>query len=436
MEVTKYFIAVELPEGQLIYNTLTTAMTVLDKSVYENIFIHNDFSDKEEVQLLYEQGFLTESNSKTLTFLKSLRAKDLSNKIQDVGIVTTTDCNARCYYCFENGVKHYDMSQKTADDAVSFLKRFCPDRNLRLFWFGGEPLKNFDIIRYITNKLQLLNYTLDTNVITNGSLLTQEHIDFFISNYNQITFQITIDNVYEKYQDIKRYVDVNKEGAFDRTINNVKLLLRNGLQVKVRINFKASEYNEGEKVLHVLEELFDGCDTSRLFIYLAPLSLHGEGELICSYSCQDNHPYLRLLKEHLQTALQSDSFNQDHLNDSILSILELKPKCSFCGIGGERRITIDANGDLFKCHRLVGRKDFKVGSVANGVINDNDVYRFFKEIEITSLECLDCSILPICQGGCKGNALMYGASHRCHNIKQVKADVVSLYYETLSKYPE
>ena len=436
MEVTKYYISVELPEGQLIYNTLTTAMMLLDKSIYEDIFIRNDFSNKEEVQTLYEQGFIVDSNNNTLKFLKSLRESDVSNKIQDVGIVTTTDCNARCYYCFENGVKHYDMSPQVADDAVSFLQKFCPDKHIRLFWFGGEPFKNFKIIRYITNKLHLLNYILDTNVITNGSLLTQEHINFFVSNYNQITFQITIDNVFEKYQDVKKYIDVKKEYAFERTINNVKLLLKNGLPVKVRINFKASEYSEGEKVLHELERIFDGFDTSKLLIYLAPLSLYGDRELISSYSCQDNHPYLRLLKSHLRTALQSNYVGQNYFDNSLLSILELKPKCSFCGIGGERRITIDANGDLYKCHRLVGRKEFNVGSVVNGVKSESEIYKYFKDSEISNQECLDCSILPICQGGCKGNSLMYGTSHRCHNIKQIKADVVRLYYESLDNFPE
>lgn len=435
MEITKYYINVELPDGQqLLYNTLTTAMVLLDNAVFEEIFIQNDFSNKEEVQMLYEQGFIVESNQGTLALLKSLRDKDLSNQIQDVGIVTTTDCNARCYYCFENGIKHYAMSRKTANEAVLFLKDFCPDKHLRLFWFGGEPLKNFEVIEYITNKLREANYILDTNVITNGSLLTQEHIDYFVAHYNFITFQITIDNVFEKYQSVKRYVDIEKEHAFDRTINSIKLLLTNGVQVKIRVNFKASEYEEGKKVFQTLEQLFDGYNTSNLFIYLAPLSLPGDREVMSSFNSLDEHPYLKLLKTHLKSAIDSKIVNKENFDSSLLSTLELKPKCSFCGIGGERRITIDANGDLYKCHRLVGRKEYNVGSVANGITNGNKIYKYFKDTEIINNECLDCSILPICQGGCKGNALMYGASHRCHNIKQIKAGVAKLYYDMYSKF--
>jgi radical SAM protein with 4Fe4S-binding SPASM domain len=437
MEITKFYINVALPEGQqLLYNTLTTAMILLDNSVFEKIFVQHNFSDVKEVEMLREHGFIVESNQETLDLLKSLRCKDSSNTMQDVGIVTTTDCNARCYYCFENGVKRYDMSTKTADDSISFLQKFCPDKHLRLFWFGGEPLINFAIIRHITNSLLNANYILDTNIITNGSLLTQEHIDFFISHYNSITFQITIDNIFDKYQSVKKYIDIDKEHAFDRTINNIKLLLRNGVQVKIRVNFKASEYEDGEKVFHALEQLFDKEDTSKLLIYLAPLSLYGNHEIISSFICQEGHPYLKLLKTHLKSAIKSNIINQNNFEDTLLSTLDLKPKCSFCGIGGERRITIDANGDLYKCHRLVGREEFKVGSVEKGIINTNKVYKFIKDTEIRDQECLDCPILPICQGGCKGNKLLYGTSHKCHNIKQVKSDVVKLYYETYMTYCE
>ncbi len=55
-------------------------------------------------------------------------------------IFTTTDCNARCFYCFEKGCRKVDMTMETADAAADFILKNSGEHTAKLQWFGGEPL--------------------------------------------------------------------------------------------------------------------------------------------------------------------------------------------------------------------------------------------------------------------------------------------------------
>jgi uncharacterized protein len=438
MEISKFNIKSSLDDSDkvLLYNTLTTALIVLESKQYYKIFEDRDFTNTKIIHQLFKSGFIVESNSNEFVFLEKLRKKDLDNPIQDIGFLTTTKCNARCYYCFEKGIKQYDLTKETADKAISFLKKLCPDEQLRIFWFGGEPFLNFDIIKHVTFELQECGYKLNTNIITNGSLLTQDIIDFFKQHYQYISFQITIDGVFEHYYNVKKYVDLTSNNAFSIVINNIKRLLYNGLTVKIRINFKTSAIEEGKKIFSNIIKLLEGCDLSNLLIYLSPLSLDGIDEIMSNYNTESEHPFLQIIKTELKYGLSMDSTYRKNKDKALLNLFELNPKCSFCGASCARRVTINANGELYKCHRLVGRKEFCVGNVVDGFDETSEIYNYFRNPLINDDDCLNCSILPICHGGCKGNELLYGKRHKCHNIKQVRSELVRLYYRELLKYKQ
>lgn len=78
-----------------------------------------------------------------------------SDKIANIIIAPTLECNAHCFYCFENGFKKGKMSIETADRLVDYLQEHWNGEKLGITWFGGEPLLAADIIDRIIDKLRI-----------------------------------------------------------------------------------------------------------------------------------------------------------------------------------------------------------------------------------------------------------------------------------------
>ncbi|MFK7779956.1 MAG: radical SAM protein [Candidatus Gracilibacteria bacterium] len=122
-------------------------------------------------------------------------------------LIMTRQCNFRCNYCaidFSDDILGYDV----IDNFINFLKNNRNKINeLRLEFFGGEPLLEYEKIKYIvehTRQLDISNYL----IVTNGSLLTKEKINFLINNKIQIIFSVALHskeilNNVELFKDIK-----------------------------------------------------------------------------------------------------------------------------------------------------------------------------------------------------------------------------------------
>lgn len=85
-------------------------------------------------------------------------------------IFTTTDCNARCFYCYELGRSRIPMSVETAHKAADYISAHCGGENVSIQWFGGEPLFNKNIIDIISSDLAAKGVEYTSIMISNGYL--------------------------------------------------------------------------------------------------------------------------------------------------------------------------------------------------------------------------------------------------------------------------
>ena len=435
MEISRFIIKSVLDSENkiILYHTRTTALITLDRQLYYKIFVEKDFSDFEIIQQLYNMGFIIDSHDKELAILDAMRIKEIDNPIQGITILPTTDCNARCFYCFEEGIERYSMSKETAQHTIEFIKHFYNDKELAIAWFGGEPLLNFPIIEFITLELKKLGYDLNTHITTNGSLLTREMLDFFVKNYTHTSFQITLDGVDEDYYKAKRYIDISPKDAFNRVLDSIKMVLKANLPIQVRINFLPSKIEEAKQTYAKVLELLSDVDLSNLYLYMAPLNVKNDNEIISRFTCNGSeHPYLQLVKTQNAAGFPLNSIVYEK-NNRLLGGFNLMPNCASCGIITNKRIIVDADGTLYKCHRLTGRKDWATGNVIDGVDKNCYSYRYFTSPYIDEDSCKKCNILPICNGGCRANRILYGQNHKCHKIKQVQSELVRSYYDELKK---
>lgn len=434
MKLSQYNIISKLEDEDkyIIYNTYSTACVVLNKEMYFKIFENYNFDATPEIEFLYNNGIIVDDSTNEIELVERLRADAIQQNIQNIVILTTTECNARCYYCFEHGIEPVIMTKETADAVVRFCKEKYKDKVIAITWFGGEPLLNYGIIKYVTDQLIKAGYELETHITTNGSLISDEMLDYFATNYKKVSFQITLDDIGVEYAKIKRYVDVPLEQAFHRVMENVKKIIKKGIKLLIRVNFASSQIEKAKEIYKQIIGLLAGYDLTNVNIYMAPLSLKYEKENISNFHGNIEHPFLQMVKLQRKEGF---ALQEIHATGevSLLSSFNLSPTPVACGMNMHSRIVVNADGKLYKCHRLVGKEEYCVGDVFSGVDINNSVLKFFEKANVTDEDCKKCSILPICQEGCKYSRLTFGEKHKCSRIKQVKEELVKLYYEAIKQ---
>lgn len=430
MEISKFIVCQELPNtNYLVYSTRTTAMLEMGKEDYDSIFVNHDFSNKVLIKELSEYGFVVDSHTAEIKLLDQIRKEFMSLGHQHLTILTTTKCNARCYYCFEKGIHYYDMSTDTADATINFILKNFKDPALSILWLGGEPLYNYPIIEYITTRLEEAGYSINFSVTTNGALLTQEMMDFFNNHSARVTIQFSLDAaIDDEYYKIKRFEGLNETNAFLHVIENIKLALRNNAYVDVRFNFMTSQIQKAISTFNHVKELLKNENTSRAYLFLAPLDLNSDKEIISNFHQEMEHPYIQVVRHQKESGFPIRAELQETQDDTLASY-GLMPTCYICGMTTPNKFVVDADGTLYKCHRFVGRKEFSCGTVWTGIDKESHSYKQFSSTVIADKECLDCSLLPVCQSGCIAKREMLGDAQKCHKAKQVQQQLVKMYYE-------
>ena len=226
MKNSQYTIAKELADENkvVIFNTFTTSLVALEKELYNEIFVEHNFR-LPIISQLVEMGFIVDSERDEYQAIKEIRNRliDESHGLTSVTILLTTACNARCYYCFEKGIEPYTVTFELCDQIVDFLYANSNKEKIFISWFGGEPLMAFDKLKYINDKLKAKGLKVMSKITTNGSLITDEVVAYAKANDINL-FQVTIDDIGEKYNKIKNYVSI--KDAYHLVLDNIKKLLK------------------------------------------------------------------------------------------------------------------------------------------------------------------------------------------------------------------
>ena len=174
-----YNVLVQVPEtGEyILYNSISGGLEVLHEEIGTflqevsqsgNAFNRDNHIDVKTFDYLLKNGYLLDANcnEKEQFFELIKNKKDSLRAFQETAeisltITTTIKCNMNCSYCYEFVKPNKAMKEGSGDDIINYLesmirnapvKRF---RSLKVAWYGGEPLINTKIIKYLTPKLVL-----------------------------------------------------------------------------------------------------------------------------------------------------------------------------------------------------------------------------------------------------------------------------------------
>lgn len=137
------------------------------------------------------------------------------------------DCNFFCQYCYQTKEKK-QMDWKIAKKSLDFFFNQKPD-TYGLYFLGGEPLLNYplikDTVNYIKEKISKSKKKVYYNISTNGSLITDEVLEFF--NKYQFTVELSFDGLAQNKS--------RKKGSFDQILSVINLL-KNQSNITLHIN--------------------------------------------------------------------------------------------------------------------------------------------------------------------------------------------------------
>ncbi len=251
----RYLLREETSDGILLFNTLTCEMLLLSSEEEKDVCKSEELAQRcfTVPEGYDEQGHL-EQIRKLLRIMRSKR-----NDISSFTILTTSDCNARCYYCFEQGYRK-PMSDQVALETAGYIiqKHQDPDKEVHLRWFGGEPLFHQAPIDLITQTLKEQGIPYYSTMITNGYLADDTVIEKMTGPWKLRTVQITLDGPENTYNSTKAYIYENITSPYRRVISNISCMAEAGIQVNLRLNLGFENGNELELLTDELLSRYAG----------------------------------------------------------------------------------------------------------------------------------------------------------------------------------
>ncbi len=259
----RHCIDVSVGEKTLIYHSMTGALVLLhsadDYNANIDALINKWFMVPEE----FNEREMADAIKKVASFLKpSMGLKT------DFTILTTTDCNARCFYCYERSIQHMSMTADTAKAVSKYISSKCGKEKLKIRWFGGEPLYNTVPIDCICDELTRQGKEFESSMITNGYYLSRETIHKARRLWNLRKVQITIDGTEQMYNKTKAYIH-SEENPYRRVMNNIMNTIEADIVVTIRMNMDA---HNAEDLIQLVDDIavrFKG--KKNLSVYLARL---------------------------------------------------------------------------------------------------------------------------------------------------------------------
>lgn len=368
------------------------------KGTYSEEEIKEAYGDLEE--LVQEEALYTRD------YYEEIVEKDENEDfIKALCLNVVHDCNLKCKYCFAEEGEYKGcrkpMSAEIGKKAIDFvIKKSGPRRNIEVDLFGGEPLMVFDTIKeivdYAREQEKIHKKNIRFTMTTNATLFNEEIMDYMDKNMGNIILSI------DGRKSVNDAVRIRRDGSgsYDRILPKIKSMVERrdkSKQYYVRGTFTRNNTDFFEDVMSLVNEGFRE-------ISVEPVVLPDESEL--SLRREDLpkifEQYDSLYKEMLRRHKEGDSFKFYHFNIDLNGGPCVYKRISGCGAGFEY-VAITPDGEIYPCHQFVGNKDFLLGNIEDGNLDEKLAQDFKKAHIYNKPKCRDCWARFHCSGGCQAN---------------------------------
>jgi uncharacterized protein len=324
---------------------------------------------------------------------------NLKGKLTHLCIELTRDCNLRCKYCCYNGThSHRRTHQKKAisrDTLSSALDFFKSHRKFTqpsiISFYGGEPLLEFEKVKYTVCKAKQELNGCKFLITTNGTLISNQFIDWF-AREPDVSVNISIDGP-QHYHDEQR-IFADGCGSFETITANIWPLIKSSpAQASNRINFVTTVQKVSDLIS--LNEAWERHDLLSKFVPVSVGVAHNgktctdlsENQIKDFVDCYSRNKRSSLIHRYMADRLYA-------IKNREYSELPVTIQTSGLCIPNTNRIFVDVTGHIGVCEKTSDNMRF--GDVDNGV-SEIAIRNILQEyIDLRNRHCSTCWAIRLC----------------------------------------
>lgn len=361
------------------------------------------------VQILTDKGFIVENDDADDKILDDCRKEILEPYISTAYFFLTKNCNLACRYCFERqsetknsseGVMSFDVFNRGLDffqRLINLDKDRFNERKTIIF-YGGEPFHNkkllFSAITEIQNRIKKGDLPVQSKmlVVTNGTLMNDEDIQFIKKNGVTVTFSLDGD----RQASANRVYPDGETLAWDKATETFKKCVEAGIDLNIACTLSPETIARQKEVLDY-------------FISIGATNI-GFNVILDNDIIQLNTDYDDKAADFVTTAYRTLSDNNitENRTRRRVDVFKHKHPCLFdCNAAGGRQIAIAPNGDIGICHEHIMDKKHFITTIDDMEFDPKQSaeYKMWNKRSPLYIDsCQNCIALGVCGGGCVINS--------------------------------
>ena len=301
-------------------------------------------------------------------------------------IYLTTDCNFKCEYCYQKGIKVAYMPREILFKAIDYIYLSNKRETTNISFMGGEPLlckqEIYDAVEYIENNYS--NYKTKYHLTTNVSLVDEEFIEF--AKNRIINVRMSIDTG-SSFSLNKRVMKAGRS-VFEKTIENAKKIKEAGILYSIRMTVTNDTCKYLTNSISQLYELGFECFS---------IAYDVKAEFNESTEQEFAHEIDKLLDFYMSLAEKRERISIDIINAKIVAILaDEENRFAMCD-AGDSQYCVMPDGSIYPCAFLINDIDFRIGNIVEG-IDQRKNKRMCQEKYSLEDPCKECCIRDACHG--------------------------------------
>jgi len=346
---------------------------------------------------LKKGNFILDIRENELQKVKNVVSKiDNNPGIFILTINPTMNCNFKCWYCYETQIKQSRLGVSVSKSINKFITKTLSREEIKHFnlsFFGGEPLLYFSknvvpIIDHLVNECEKYGKDHHISFTTNGYLINDDFIKYFLDRNIKASLQITFDG-YADQHDSVRFVSKSR-GSYRQIVSNIRNLLQyDNFNIIARVNYTSENIEECYKIVDDFEDIPDDIKRNRIIFDFHRV-------------WQD-----RESSGNTEEIVDKNAIKINKKGFSTSTLCSRNDVRNSCYADKRNSAVINYNGDIYKCTARDFSSKNRAGYInfEGDLIWENNSLEKRMQSKFKNKPCLTCKILPLCNGGCSQSAL-------------------------------
>jgi uncharacterized protein len=331
-----------------------------------------------------------------------------SSKPTTLKITMGLKCNYACSYCNQAHQPHDPVGgPEDAEELVEKIKNnfsFSTYDRFRLEFWGGEPMVYWKTLKPLAEKIKKVYPNAQFMMVTNGSLLTREKIDWF----NQMGFSIGMSHDGPLHAQNRGPDPLDEPVAKDAVVYALKTMGQNRFTFNCVLTRENVSIN---KVRNFILDKLNRKDFDYDYVEISQMELQVTTEELMlpyddsgmSHSLQNEDEKKEILHSLFWETINNENEFSWTINQKIKGFFEsivygrpAEVVGQKCGMDKEDNIAIDMKGNVTTCQNTSSLTKHNLGN-----IEDLENVRLTNSYHwSTRSECPSCPVVQLCQGAC------------------------------------